>query len=259
MVPIQTLPLALNYWQGNQFVPAPVQWAPVPKPIYQSLLETPTVTGQPSPAQQALGIDAGSQGGQPASAAGQGLNAQSPGFGAFMGSALAGPVGAFGSFAGQSIANALGGNAGKAIESLSAMDTVRSIADALGVDSGYQGGGLPGFDPQTGVAPGIGPEPTVESAPLGDLGGATTNGGADYGAAAQEAAEAGGYQGSGMYAKGGMVKHLMGPNPPGPDDGYGGLDKGEHVIKAKQARKYRGLLDALNEDKPKKKLRGLLG
>lgn len=261
---IQTLPLALNYWRGNQFVPAPVQWAPTPPPAYQSLLEAPTVTGQPSPAQQALGIDAGYQGGQPSSAEGQGLNAQSPSFGSFVGSALTGPVGAFGSFMGQSLVNELSGNPSRTIDNLGIVDTARSIAEALGLDTGGSGtqGGVPGFDAQTGMAPGVGPEPAVESAPLGDIGGAGTGGtggGADYGSAAQEAAESGGYQGSGMYAKGGMVRHLLGPNPPGPDDGYAGLDKGEHVITAKQARKYRGLLDAINEEKPKKKLRGLLG
>jgi hypothetical protein len=40
---------------------------------------------------------------------------------------------------------------------------------------------------------------------------------------------------------------LMGENPPGPDDGYGALDTGEYVIRAKAVEKYGpAILDALN-------------
>jgi hypothetical protein len=62
------------------------------------------------------------------------------------------------------------------------------------------------------------------------------------------------------YAMGGMVHSLLGPNPPGPDDGMAALDRGEYVIKRSAVNKYgRGLLDMINEGKvPAKKIRSLL-
>ena len=63
------------------------------------------------------------------------------------------------------------------------------------------------------------------------------------------------------YAMGGMVRSLLGPNPQGPDDGMGYLDKGEYVIKKSAVNKYgRGLLDMINDGKvPAKKMKSLLG
>jgi hypothetical protein len=65
-----------------------------------------------------------------------------------------------------------------------------------------------------------------------------------------------------LNAKGGFItaKKLRGPNPPGPDDGYSGLDIGEYVIKKSAVNKYgQGLLGAINQGKlPAKALRGLL-
>ena len=56
--------------------------------------------------------------------------------------------------------------------------------------------------------------------------------------------------GGGMgWAMGGMVKKgmLSGPNPAGPDDGYGALKNGEYVIKASAVKKYgKGLLGEIN-------------
>jgi hypothetical protein len=65
---------------------------------------------------------------------------------------------------------------------------------------------------------------------------------------------------SGVYNKGGIVDGLFGPNPPGPDDGAGLLDRGEYVIRKSSVNKYgRGLLDMINEGKvPAKKIRSLL-
>jgi hypothetical protein len=71
----------------------------------------------------------------------------------------------------------------------------------------------------------------------------------------------GGIDGS-MFNKGGQVtmNRLLGPNPMGPDDGYGGLDDGEYVINAKSVGKYGiELMNAINNGKISKgKLRGLL-
>ena len=69
-----------------------------------------------------------------------------------------------------------------------------------------------------------------------------------------------GADGDAAFADGGMVRSLLGPNPQGPDDGLGYLDKGEYVIKKSSVNKYgRGLLDMINEGKvPAKKIRSLL-
>ena len=65
------------------------------------------------------------------------------------------------------------------------------------------------------------------------------------------------------YAKGGKVikAHLKGPNPKGPDEGYGALLGGEFVIKKSAVKKYgEGLLSMINDGKiPAKKLKSLLG
>jgi len=70
------------------------------------------------------------------------------------------------------------------------------------------------------------------------------------------------YGGSYGFNKGGKVtmNRLRGPNPMGPDDGYGGLDDGEFVINAKSVGKYGiELMNAINNGKISKgKLRGLL-
>ena len=70
-----------------------------------------------------------------------------------------------------------------------------------------------------------------------------------------------GAPGDAAFAKGGMVKSLLGPDPQGPDDGMGYLDKGEYVIKKSAVNKYgKGLLDMINEGKvPAKKMKSLLG
>jgi len=68
--------------------------------------------------------------------------------------------------------------------------------------------------------------------------------------------------GDGGYAKGGHVSmmHLQGPDPMGPDDGYGALKDGEYVINDKAVKKYGiELMNAINTGKISKgKLRGLL-
>ena len=68
--------------------------------------------------------------------------------------------------------------------------------------------------------------------------------------------------GSAHYAQGGHVSmmHLQGPNPMGPDDGYGALKDGEYVINDKAVKKYGiELMNAINSGKISKgKLIGLL-
>jgi hypothetical protein len=68
--------------------------------------------------------------------------------------------------------------------------------------------------------------------------------------------------GEGQYAKGGKVikAHLKGPDPKGPDEGYGALLGGEFVIQKSAVKKYgEGLLSMINDGKiPAKKLKSLL-
>jgi hypothetical protein len=68
--------------------------------------------------------------------------------------------------------------------------------------------------------------------------------------------------GAGSWAKGGsvMASMLQGPNPMGPDQGYGALKSGEFVINDKAVAKYGiDLMNAINSGKISKgKLRGLL-
>jgi hypothetical protein len=86
----------------------------------------------------------------------------------------------------------------------------------------------------------------------GDAGGSDGNTGGGPGTGAD---------GDAAFAKGGMVNSLLGPDPQGPDDGMGYLDKGEYVIKKSSVNKYgKGLLDMINEGKvPAKKMKSLLG
>lgn len=55
--------------------------------------------------------------------------------------------------------------------------------------------------------------------------------------------------GEGQYAHGGKVNsnHLKGPDPKGPDEGYGALQGGEFVVKKAAVKKYgEGLLNRIN-------------
>jgi hypothetical protein len=88
----------------------------------------------------------------------------------------------------------------------------------------------------------------------------------DAGASAAESAGpsgAGTESGGDGWAKGGKVTkdRLKGPDPKGPDEGYGALLGGEYVIKKSAVNKYgTGLLDMINNGKiPAKKMKSLLG
>jgi hypothetical protein len=75
--------------------------------------------------------------------------------------------------------------------------------------------------------------------------------------------EGGGIGAGEGLAQGGKVtkRHLKGPDPKGPDEGYGALLSGEYVIKKSAVNKYgTGLLDMINDGKiPAKKMKSLLG
>jgi hypothetical protein len=71
-----------------------------------------------------------------------------------------------------------------------------------------------------------------------------------------------GGSGSGYMAMGGLVtpRQVKGRNPPGPDDGYTGLDIGEYVIRKKAVQKYgANIFEQINAGKiPAKRLKSLL-
>jgi hypothetical protein len=91
----------------------------------------------------------------------------------------------------------------------------------------------------------------------------------DTGGGGYSASDYGGYSGSETqssgesYAnfKGGLVSNVFGPDPAGPDEGAGYLQRGEYVIKKSSVKKYgQGLLDMINDGKiPAKKMKSLLG
>jgi hypothetical protein len=95
------------------------------------------------------------------------------------------------------------------------------------------------------------PTTTSDSPGGGDFGGSGYDGGMFSGAQSGDVG----------FAMGGPVDKVVGPNPPGPDDGAGMLQIGEYVIKKSAVNKYgAGLLDMINAGKiPAKKMKSLLG
>ena len=181
------LPNLFNAWDGNVFKPAPVNWAPTPPRIYARALQLQSPAGVPSPAQEVLGAQGGSQGNsandRQQSASGKGVNAVSPSLGSFLGSVTTGPVTGLASVLGQSVINDIKGQPQSAITSAG----LGGLLGSLGF--GGSNGAVGGFDPVTGMAPGRGPEPTVENAPLGAPDPNTGGNDPSYSLEAQTAAE----------------------------------------------------------------------
>ena len=135
-------------------------------------------------------------------------------------------------YAGVVAGQAMGGYNPGLYDQIAAANVAKTIAANAGTTlADYYGGGGDGGD-------------------SGAAGDGNTGGGPGTGA-----------DGDAAFAKGGMVRSLIGPDPEGPDDGMGYLDKGEYVIKKSSVNKYgRGLLDMINEGKvPAKKMKSLLG
>jgi len=142
---------------------------------------------------------------------------------------------------------AMGGYNPGLYDQIAAANVARAAAANTGVTlADYYGGG--GDGPGGPGAPG----------PGGDNADGSPDGGGNAGIGGDGSPDGGGNSG---FAMGGMVNSLLGPNPPGPDDGAGYLQKGEYVIKKSSVNKYgRGLLDMINEGKVSaKKMKSLLG
>lgn len=254
---IPSAPAAFNWWEGNKFrVPPLGQYA---RPQYAEAL-APVVAQSPGLA--AALPQAAPQGGLLGGMDGRGIGERqdlsaeyaTPGRGmqAVTGDwrdLFGGPTQALGSIAVQALANGLAGNPDRPITGIGLGDTYGSIAEALGF-GGHSGAhyqaAAPEYayaDPDLSALSGTGE--TTQADPYGD----------GYGGYASEQ----GFGDGGLYAKGGMVRGLLGPNPPGPDDGFAGLDRGEFVVRKSMAQKHRGLLEAINKGKvSKRKSRSLL-
>lgn len=140
----------------------------------------------------------------------------------------------------------------------SAQEAERQAAEAAAeADIGSYGGGS--FAEQAAMNDAIAAAAAAEAQSISDQS-AANEGGYDTGYGTGDTS--GGF-GEGQYAKGGKVikGHLKGPNPKGPDEGYGALLGGEFVIKKSSVKKYgEGLLGMINEGKiPVSKMKSLLG
>jgi hypothetical protein len=90
--------------------------------------------------------------------------------------------------------------------------------------------------------------------------------GSDIGAFGGTSGLGGGYSGGSsdpaLNYKGGLITNqkVKGQNPPGPDDGYSGLDIGEYVIRKSAVKKYgANIFEQINAGKiPAKRLKSLL-
>jgi hypothetical protein len=126
------------------------------------------------------------------------------------------------------------------------------LSAALNPDK-LSGGGAGGDRADTGGY--FGQDPAPLGADLNDYSGVSEVGDTSMGQGA-DAADA---SAAPLYM-GGSVRSLMSPNPPGPDDGYGSLQRGEYVIKKSAVDKYgEGLLGMINNGKVSaRKLKSLL-
>lgn len=188
--------------------------------------------------------DAQSDLGAQAQTPGSGLGATTGSLMDFLGAATTGPFTGGLGLMGQMAYNGITGKPTAPINSLSPISLSSIYNSVFGSDA-------------NGAGQGFG----------GDMGNAATAAAqGDYaGAALDAAASAGGFQGGGAgagsnsdpgpssgdptggegpagLAKGGPVnmRDLVGPNPPGPDDGMAYLDAGEHVLTAEEVRKLGG-------------------
>jgi hypothetical protein len=149
-------------------------------------------------------------------------------------------------------------------------ESMQSMQDAYNADMAAASGGFGGYG-GTSSDSGVGNPGESDS---GGYGGTSSDTGAgNPGESGSSDSSSGGGDGTSSgagtdsggdgWAKGGKVTkdRLKGPDPKGPDEGYGALLSGEYVIKKSAVNKYgTGLLDMINAGKiPAKKMKSLLG
>lgn len=161
----------------------------------------------------------------------------------------------------------MGINAQTGAYSQTAQDQRAAEAAAMAAQAADAAGGFPSYGPDRnpdGISeaqaafngrPGGGGVPQGDPNPSDPFGGSagaeSGNDGGNYGGS-----------GSGYMAMGGLVtpRQVKGRNPPGPDDGYTGLDIGEYVIRKKAVKKYgANIFEQINAGKiPAQRLKSLL-
>jgi len=143
-------------------------------------------------------------------------------------------------------ADILGGNL-----SVADLTAAAQAADAAGVNTSNLSEAEAAFQGRPGYGTVDQGDPNPSDPIGGSAGAESGNYGGNYGGS-----------GSGYMAKGGMVtpRQVKGRNPPGPDDGYTGLDIGEYVIRKKAVQKYgANIFEQINAGKiPAKRLKSLL-
>jgi hypothetical protein len=157
---------------------------------------------------------------------------------------------------------------------------MQSMQDAYNADMAAASGGFDGYSggyAGTSSDTGVGNPGESDSGGYGGYGGTSSDTGSGNpgesgssdssssdSSSSDSSSDSGGDSGGGDgYANGGKVTkdRLKGPDPKGPDEGYGALLSGEYVIKKSAVKKYgAGLLDMINAGKiPAKKMKSLLG
>jgi hypothetical protein len=123
--------------------------------------------------------------------------------------------------------------------------TGSDVNDGMNTDGGFTNSSTTGDE--NGGYGGIGGDDGSDGGDAGG-GGSEAGGNSDGGASGGDGANGGGGDNGGGWAQGGPVtaNRLSGPNPAGPDDGYGALDAGEFVIRAPEVARYAAILQAIN-------------
>ena len=171
------------------------------------------------------------------SGAGVGMNAESPTFGDWIGSFTT-PVTAWGSLLGQAAYNGIMGRPAQPINNLSLQSLLFGNSAGDGNTGGAYGGDLGGGATSAATGNYGGAALDFASATPGFGGGYSSAGDGSGGGGVNTdpgGVDAGAGRGSEWYMGGPVTKdRLIGPNPPGPDDGYGSLKHGEHVLTAEE-------------------------
>lgn len=237
-------PKAYNWWEGNTFRIPGLPVRPTYAPALSPQASDPTAgTAADTLAQLGFRMETGGIGegmgrnesslgasGAPGSPnAGMGPGAQVTSLGDMMGRVGTG-VGMVTGLPGFALGiGSLAGPTPKTEYSLRDLLPGNSLFDMIG-GSGTNGG--PSLGPGSGLStqspvdlgmPGFGNNETSGGGGYSDGGYSSAPSEADRNAADT-------LGDTGMYNRGGKVKALFGPNPPGPDDGFGGLQRGERVI-----------------------------
>jgi hypothetical protein len=177
--------------------------------------------------------------------------------GGTLGPSVTGPAGGFSVSPGMA-GSALGGFAGRGLAAALTGSMLGPVGLGLGILGSAIGYGLGNMGVDTAADPGVGatgPTGPGEVGDRGDAPGSVDDSSSSSDSSPSDSSPSDSSPSDSSFADGGLVlaHMLMGKNPPGPDDGYGGLDSGEYVLRAKAVEKYGpAILGALNRGLIKK-------